>query len=1204
MKRVVSLLIVQAALFAAGSLAAQEDPHALLTFDRRSFPQIAERRFVGLTGSYLDHQDEQITVSREGAFISSSAGDVVAATERIGSASRIPHFFHGLDANREHVHVYFFYTNVPVEDPPIVRHVRFSSSEARAQGVDAAVVTDRGAEAWGGEDLYETIGACSFAGQHVDGDETPMRADGALCGTCDDDFVCFRIEESVRQETVLSHADIEAQLEIDERWHELPNTQGVWPGDPPELSRTWRFGAPLWLPDGQLFITARLMFRTVNGSNIPEETPSYLFVLQRTTQGEVRVRLIDEHTYVPVAAMGSQETWDASYRTEIYDRERLLYDPAQGRVYLPVGRFDHSVYEYDQRCVNVEVAHRRLGWHGEGLRVFEVDGQGTGYIPLTELFIRDLRCEDYGDSLYYMGCRTERAQLVQLHDGVGYVRDDPDDDYPGYLTVRRLDLSEEHVDVDGDGVRDAVERRLGTNPFSQDEDGDRLSDRVELLRGSDPSDGDEAWASYARGSFLPIVHPELSPGLADVARYIGHQTACVPYCVRGADCVSPGGEVILDLSTLPENRGVIAVAQDGSHVVVLAEDGVWRRVFETGEEELLVDNATLESVIGRRELWTLWPVDLDTLWIWTNNNRQTGLFLWHKGELSAVDPIAQAICAGGGDACDPAPRIPHRWGFENCAGVGGSEPESHCELPVHGVLEGCPNILNKVRPMGFDAVSGRVLFDVPGNWDSWIAGLHPTDPAVAFHKGDRTQVDPSRSDWRGVSRQLRSGPLDVPIDVAIPTGHDDLFVFGRRNQSSELVAFAGATPRFAFRNLGSVDLDGAGDQVPMRVWDDTIVLTPSGVELTRFDPGMKPGEIALVGHRFSGESTAGYSASGERVGVRGGIGPLWGASAGDVLEEFYGMNVSEDGERMCVAGRMRLPDEDGAIIEESYVIVARAEGWLDAVIDLDMDLDIAAQGDDRLVDCMFDGDELVVLGVSEGTTTMLRMGSRPGAGVIPEVIEEETLEIRGALDPRLVRRGDAIEVFFPGDGDRNALFVASDGKTASIGAVAVSFQGESGAPVYVDDQLIAVVGGLVKGAPVNAADVVLRSDGILVASVEGRLHGVYTRTGATMDMGWDGVGSLGGMQRSRTPWLSLYQDIQSTDLWPYTCAEARAPEEPEDMTPMDDDPGDGGEHAAEREGCGCGTAPAQRGELLVIFALLALFRRRSRRRSSRNHQLR
>lgn len=55
------------------------------------------------------------------------------------------------------------------------------------------------------------------------------------------------------------------------------------------------------------------------------------------------------------------------------------------------------------------------------------------------------------------------------------------------------------VDVDGDGLSDATEVRIGTNPAVADTDGDGFSDGVEVRAGSDPNDRDSRPATGPLG---------------------------------------------------------------------------------------------------------------------------------------------------------------------------------------------------------------------------------------------------------------------------------------------------------------------------------------------------------------------------------------------------------------------------------------------------------------------------------------------------------------------------------------------------------------------------------------------------------------------------------------------------------------------------------------------------------------------------------
>jgi hypothetical protein len=119
------------------------------------------------------------------------------------------------------------------------------------------------------------------------------------------------------------------------------------------------------------------------------------------------------------------------------------------------------------------------------------DHDADGVIDVVELRFGSspLLVDSDGDDL------TDKFEITEL---AGWTR-------PNALDTDQDSVSDGAEDVDGDGLTNLDEQRLGTSPTDPDTDGDGLSDGAEVARGTDPLVFDQPRAPPLPGEAPPIV---------------------------------------------------------------------------------------------------------------------------------------------------------------------------------------------------------------------------------------------------------------------------------------------------------------------------------------------------------------------------------------------------------------------------------------------------------------------------------------------------------------------------------------------------------------------------------------------------------------------------------------------------------------------------------------------------------------------------
>ncbi len=640
------------------------------------------------------------------------------------------------------------------------------------------------------------------------------------------------------------------------------------------------------------------------------------------------------------------------------DLDELHYDPVWDALWVgPVQGWNHSTRPAGEYDCDIGVPSE-LGPVGGGYRIVPLDGAGSGYLDLSEAVVEVLVPQEITGPVDMGPARCKRC-VVRFR-GVGgseaLVGGDlvleVDGSRPNGENgpwMYRVHVDRDGVDLDSDTLTAAEEARLGTSDLDADSDDDGVTDGMEHRAGRDPAVADPPAHAFpvalVPSLLLFQLDADLGEGRIDANRYefpISQNPvmkAGTPTCLwlggGAAGCVSADGRVLAEWIPDAPNRVEPPgyVSADGRVAAVPMRDGVHRVDLETGADTVWLSQATLNllwpaaptaanDAVTAHGLF-LFPVSADALLVYPRALPSTAAE--HTYRLIRVD-------------ADGDPEVVLDMDAEIAASDAGGALTA-------GPVDLCAQRLD-VRPwvrtgLGFHAASGRVLLGMSGNWDSYLVGLHPDDPAQVMQT-TRTLLHREVDDYAAWPPTFGFRPFP---DFFSPTADGGYFT-----GTSVLGPHLDHVPvnPWTYRMLTHA-VAGISGQYPHAVtqtWTHCghAQLDHLGIEWLALERRVNPGDTLLMGY---GNNPNRHGLDGVMlwsIGPRGGANPLWERGRTDIVQAT-GIDLADDG-TLCVADRggqqlLELaPLGDGSRIPATEI---RRETGLD------------------VIDCYYDGDDLALL---------------------------------------------------------------------------------------------------------------------------------------------------------------------------------------------------------------------------------------------------
>ena len=612
----------------------------------------------------------------------------------------------------------------------------------------------------------------------------------------------------------------------------------IGPVEPPESQ--WRLKGPTWLPDGRLVAIADVRFLAA------EATPWLAHVIA-ADEGAAEVLLRPSWT--------GEALPDGAPRFPIQPlstASSVVYEPTLDALLVwPIVGFEFPV-----------AASR--GGAGIGLLVLPFGEPRAGYASATAATYR-ARC----------GGAVGSGLAVHLPDGGVAVE---------LGGLYRLTLDPDELDLDGDGLSWTEESLLGCSDLTAFSDGGPVRDSIEVrVAGTDPSDPSDDPAPpgsghvvYAQSGLVVRLLEELMPERGELA-FVEGGGASGPLCVAAT---GSEGACYLDLSApvpMPVGEdGGLVLSADGSHAVILTEEGYVRVFHEDGGRELAVplDELAPPEAWSDRTALQVYPIDPGLLFVSMHDDRSEGDRAWDELRLVAFEAgqpgrvvydHQQAGCDSELGPCDPSGASGGAWGGAH-------------DLAYLGVA-----------PVGWVFELGRFLIAASTTRDRYYVAVPLEGPPEVLAHG----------------HELAGGPRLAGLPgYLVPSGHGD-YLTNAGVFDGWLRAGAGAT------------IEGlTGVTKPAAAWGDVIVqkayvaaTPPAGhgqthsqaryYELVRFEGWADPGDLLVLTRE--GPVQGGFADHMlRRAGVRGGLADAWPEPA--LMRDPWGIHAGPDG-TLCIAER-------------------------------------------------------------------------------------------------------------------------------------------------------------------------------------------------------------------------------------------------------------------------------------------------------------
>ncbi len=676
----------------------------------------------------------------------------------------------------------------------------------------------------------------------------------------------------------------------------------------------------------------------------------------------------------------------------------LFYDPVWDALWLgPVGGWVHSTHR-DGMSSRVDDYKTEEGSTGVGYRIVPLQGGGSGYLDLSERIITAQRspAEPAPVDIFgppRRGCYVPPVRAAGFSArGGDLVFEVPSSSPEGRDAYQRLVFDRGTVDLDADGLTWAEEVAHGTRDFDADSDGDGVLDGMEVAVGRDPSAPQPPAFAFPVALAPSPLLLALSGSLVELNRAdqtLAQGSALVangPHClwleVGVAGCVSADGRVLARWSPIARPNPVAVVAVDGTVAAAPDSDGIHRVDLATGARTLWVPRATLDGIYNRqaidvlpeRDLY-LFPYDAETLithpvGIRTASNEAYRAVRFDGTGQAEVLADMPALLADGRDGRS------HEVSLEgsDCKGL-------TLEAPVNAGV-------------GYHAATGRLTLGIRGNWESYLLGLHPSEPPLALQT--------SRALMQREVDDFAVWPMPGLVG-AFPFAYSPLADGSYFTGWSAVGPHLEHAPRnpWSYQMLGSAVTGDFGQYAHgiTQSWTSCghAQLDWHGLEWVVYERRVRPGDTLLMGrglhpYRRGIDGTMLWA-----IGPRGGANPLWARGSADIVGPT-GMDVAADG-TLCVADRggqqlfELAPLDDGSMIPQT--VVRRDQG-----------LDV--------IDCHYDGEDLVWLTGDPPTVTVVNR--RTGALVLQTAVASD---IPGARPGALARNAEGdVEVVWlePGTG--------------------------------------------------------------------------------------------------------------------------------------------------------------------------------------------
>ncbi len=645
------------------------------------------------------------------------------------------------------------------------------------------------------------------------------------------------------------------------------------------------------------------------------------------------------------------------------DATELHYDPEWDALWVgPVKDWNHSTLPAGRYHCDVDVATEH-GPVGGGYRIIPLDGSGSGYLDLSEAVIEVTHVQEATGPVAMGPPRCLSCSIAVGFRGAPDQASDPAERAPLLLDVEfaeprggngpgmyRLLLDREGVDLDADGLSAAEERAAGTSDFDADSDDDGLPDGAEAALSLDPQDpapAPERPFSLVPSLLLFQLDAALGEGRVELNRAPFPQrrnsmlVANTPHCLffdgRDAGCVSPDGGVLARWPSMVQ-RGLdppAFVSVDGAVAVAPEADGLHRVDLATGAREMWLDQEAIRGLWPRPANVTVDPVLADSLYLFPLSAdrlliypRSVGNSLQRSYQLLEVDGVGQT-------------RVVFDASAAICDSVMSAEcDERHAPMPENACFRRQFLEPAVTQGVGFHPASGRVLLGFGGNWDSYLVGLHPSEPPVVIQTA-RTLLNRELDDltqW--------PPPFDYRAMPFVYSPTPDGYFTGTGVLGPNLERRATTPWSMSMLSHAATGARGLHAHAITQTWSSCghAQLDHLGIEWLAAEQRVNPGDTLLAGYGFNPNRGGLDGVMLWAIGPRGGANPLWDRGRRDLVQ-VTAMDLAEDG-TLCIADRAG---------QQMLELAPRGDG---SGIP---DTELSRQTGIDVIDCHYDGDELALL---------------------------------------------------------------------------------------------------------------------------------------------------------------------------------------------------------------------------------------------------